>query len=216
MPCNILPYPLGQYDDTIDGWTHQSHNFRIVKVTLLVFCKIGWAKISYYIERWKYIWQSAVRLVMISLCYIQLELMCGDNLYINITPAAAQWWMSWTIVISLGQQPRATGQTQSTCPDTNDTWQSQFISMRGALFGQAWTKSVLRGSPAVRSLGILKLGNWRWKIALVWFVSWKRGKIIILPALKRLVSSYLKKILKGFKLGGGTKFVFFSIENFPW
>lgn len=159
MPCNILPYPLGQYDDTIDGWTHQSHNFRIVKVTLLVFCKIGWAKISYYIERWKYIWQSAVRLVMISLCYIQLELMCGDNLYINITPAAAQWWMSWTIVISLGQQPRATGQTQSTCPDTNDTWQSQFISMRGALFGQAWTKSVLRGSPAVRSIGE---GRWWW------------------------------------------------------
>ena len=140
MPCNILPYPLGQYDDTIDGWTHQSHNFRIVKVTLLVFCKIGWAKISYYIERWKYIWQSAVRLVMISLCYIQLELMCGDNLYINITPAAAQWWMSWTIVISLGQQPRATGQTQSTCPDTNDTWQSQFISTRGALFWSSLNK----------------------------------------------------------------------------
>ena len=52
------------------------------------------------------------------------------------------------------------------------------------LQSRAQIERVFKGSPIVRSLEILKMGNLRWKISLVWFVSWKRVKIIILPAFK--------------------------------
>ena len=58
------------------------------------------------------------------------------------------------------------------------------LNKRELLQSRARIERVFTGSPIVRSLEILKIGNLRWKISFVWFVSWKRVKIIILPAFK--------------------------------